>query len=902
MQVSSSSSKLEEDNLEKEGFPADVKKKVSLSLVLKRIREVTDNFGLDDSFLQSAKKNLELLWSSIKNTKVDVIVGFVCTITVTRLHKETPNCSSICSYLGISSGSLLNRIKNFLVLTLHEERFISLKKSSTVLRQRLYYYEKRTKHIRIEDLISFRTIPGPIKLNINIIKELLDWVALLLDNESFKRLSNSIVFLAEFIEYLYERDVLPSLEVGYKLKCHRIIGFLHKNNISSKHITQKKEQILNFIVKHGPVKKSQLKSQFIEGKDHALPSALAWQIIDTLVKEHSIYFEKHSRTIYFYSLKTPHLPIKQQDFTQYRYKRKFSKFSSLYKDFSEDLIAKHKKIGDHKEVLDEFLLELAHFYYKLTFTGRTSHQTFLGIGKLLLKRKLYFLLRDKTDLEILKKWLTLYEVIHQELLEAFRGIRPNPYRHYVEALLNDPEFCEKKNKKGILETPDPYVRFQFLLFYFDVKKEMAAFVIHSFETCKVAGYNPTGKGIRGIIAALYYLYYVVNKIGVFQHNVATKFGVTGTTLRVRLGEFNKYLIKQSDYYKNYPNPICSYERQKEMEKFIKRGGEDLLKLLPFIFQKKKNLVTTATVKKQRVKLSVSSGLQIVKRFGEIIDELVSEYGVEFYIRKFIEFDFDKMIQDRINTLKGNRKVLSYSRLDNDTTLRKLKEKAKKQKALLTRIEQVGEDHKYLLSTPLMDLFKLILHLRDFVMGGSLAYICKKCQINKAYVDKLITIMYPGDFLFKFQRFYYNGYFHEIKYSLADTIARSTIDHSSFKNILNAQLQQLFAHYRLQKSLKSSLFPRMHINTDFMEWLDQLPDATLSSSLSTFEKVKSKKDFFIMCAEINRNWEIPRFLLYALIKTQLSPERIAQIIGKSIKFVKEIEKDIWRRRVYFKPEV
>ena len=69
--------------------------------VVRRIFELTEHFNLGMPFFYQSKKILSKFYESIKNTKDDVIVGLVCSITLLCTRNNTCRVSNLCDILGI---------------------------------------------------------------------------------------------------------------------------------------------------------------------------------------------------------------------------------------------------------------------------------------------------------------------------------------------------------------------------------------------------------------------------------------------------------------------------------------------------------------------------------------------------------------------------------------------------------------------------------------------------------------------------------------------------------------------------------------------------------------------------------------------------------------------------------
>ena len=100
-----------------------------------KILEITESFGLGMPFFYQSKKIMHKLWEQIKNTKDDVIAGLVTSISTLCSYKEVVNVSSICNRLGIRISTIQFQVKKRIFEQLHIDGFISLVRSSDLIKE-----------------------------------------------------------------------------------------------------------------------------------------------------------------------------------------------------------------------------------------------------------------------------------------------------------------------------------------------------------------------------------------------------------------------------------------------------------------------------------------------------------------------------------------------------------------------------------------------------------------------------------------------------------------------------------------------------------------------------------------------------------------------------------------------
>jgi len=102
--------------------------------IIQKIMELMEHFDLGMSFYYLSKKILNKLWEGIKCTKDDVIAGLVASISVLCSFKGKVTINSICKRLGIKMSTIQSQVKRRIFNRLRISGFVSLVKSSDLLR------------------------------------------------------------------------------------------------------------------------------------------------------------------------------------------------------------------------------------------------------------------------------------------------------------------------------------------------------------------------------------------------------------------------------------------------------------------------------------------------------------------------------------------------------------------------------------------------------------------------------------------------------------------------------------------------------------------------------------------------------------------------------------------------
>jgi hypothetical protein len=104
--------------------------------ILQRISEVTKHFGLGMEFFYLCQKILYRLWQGIKNTTDDVVAGLVSSISLlcSPPEESSVSVSAICNKLSIRMSTIQTQVKKRIFERFKVKNFISLIKSSDLLK------------------------------------------------------------------------------------------------------------------------------------------------------------------------------------------------------------------------------------------------------------------------------------------------------------------------------------------------------------------------------------------------------------------------------------------------------------------------------------------------------------------------------------------------------------------------------------------------------------------------------------------------------------------------------------------------------------------------------------------------------------------------------------------------
>jgi hypothetical protein len=103
--------------------------------IIQRILEITEHFDLGMPFYYQSYKILTRFYESVKNTKDDVIVGLVTSITLLCSQSEGVSVSALCERLGIKMSTIHRQVERRVIERFRVPGFRSLVKSAGLLKK-----------------------------------------------------------------------------------------------------------------------------------------------------------------------------------------------------------------------------------------------------------------------------------------------------------------------------------------------------------------------------------------------------------------------------------------------------------------------------------------------------------------------------------------------------------------------------------------------------------------------------------------------------------------------------------------------------------------------------------------------------------------------------------------------
>jgi len=103
--------------------------------IIERILEVSEHFKLGMPFYYQSRRILNRFYDSIKNTKDDVIVGLVTSITLLCSQKKEVSVCAICDQLGIKMSTIHRQVERRVIQRFKVPGFKTLVKSAVLLKK-----------------------------------------------------------------------------------------------------------------------------------------------------------------------------------------------------------------------------------------------------------------------------------------------------------------------------------------------------------------------------------------------------------------------------------------------------------------------------------------------------------------------------------------------------------------------------------------------------------------------------------------------------------------------------------------------------------------------------------------------------------------------------------------------
>ena len=106
-----------------------------LSMVLKLILKVTEEYKLGMDFYYQSEKILLGLWEYICDTTEQILAGFACSLTILCIGGYKVRASNICEKLNISMSNISKKFKDKIVKVFKLENYKTLVKSAELIKR-----------------------------------------------------------------------------------------------------------------------------------------------------------------------------------------------------------------------------------------------------------------------------------------------------------------------------------------------------------------------------------------------------------------------------------------------------------------------------------------------------------------------------------------------------------------------------------------------------------------------------------------------------------------------------------------------------------------------------------------------------------------------------------------------
>ncbi|MFW9989442.1 MAG: hypothetical protein ACFFC3_12365 [Candidatus Odinarchaeota archaeon] len=273
---------------------------------------------------------------------------------------------------------------------------------------------------------------------------------------------------------------------------------------------------------------------------------------------------------------------------------------------------------------------------------------------------------------------------------------------------------------------------------------------------------------------------------------------------------------------------------------------------------------------------------LINKTKEVIGILLNKYEYPYIIKKFLQ--------------ENNQESKDYV-------------------FITTQLLKLSKMHGKLTYSDCFELFYIILEIYDYISAKSQSDISREIIRYKGFIKNIAKLCFQNPEDYK-NRFSGTKYFKNKVLNIATNIISGKIDEDNITNVDSFEFQQILKAYRsdivkleteklIQKGYPSidssafkdrvrdiqrkNLFDRNFLGKRFIKWLEDLTDSELREIFKYRTFSIPKRDLLIMCNKINQNHEIFKYIIYLILKSQDSLQKIAKKSGKSHNMVRRIGK-------------
>jgi len=283
---------------------------------------------------------------------------------------------------------------------------------------------------------------------------------------------------------------------------------------------------------------------------------------------------------------------------------------------------------------------------------------------------------------------------------------------------------------------------------------------------------------------------------------------------------------------------------------------------------------------RKIPISSSEKASIIRDLVKIIDEFKKEYKAEFILRDLIENEYQSAINQRIKVIRKSGTKINYEILNKDEVLTNLTKKKREKGKIFNHIRMVAEKHYIFHFEFFLKLFLIILDIRDWLWGGSIEEIANKHGFSVNYIKSIAQVVLPDHVNLQYKcRFYHNEDLKEIVLSIAENVMNSKVNPSSFSNLKNPYIQELLEHYQKarQSEDQSCNYTSIGLDSGFIRRISNLSKNKSENILKSTVEILTTTDLLILCSKINRNQEVLKYMVYALINYPDDELNISKIV-------------------------
>ena len=291
---------------------------------------------------------------------------------------------------------------------------------------------------------------------------------------------------------------------------------------------------------------------------------------------------------------------------------------------------------------------------------------------------------------------------------------------------------------------------------------------------------------------------------------------------------------------------------------------------------------------------------VISDLNHVIEEFETKDKTEFELRAILSYDFQSAINKKIEEIQKNHEEIPYDILNKDILFTRLIEKQKVKEEIFSLLDDIVHKHPRLNFILVLKFFMLVLDIRDFASGGNMEAISEKHHVGHNYIrtiGKLVFSNMNEMNLYK-KRFYSSRYLENDILSIAQDVMDDQLTEDNYANLTNPQFQEVLRNYQKEKNISGdfAVFSGVKIELDFMIWFHKFDQNLINQIPEHYDNNLNITEFIALCSTINKNLEILKFIVHALMNSSKSLDYISKVSGKSLYAINKYQALIYREKI------